>query len=172
MDLRDGSCIKVWKKCINRGDLGSSESVALGSALCIGAVQLALQVWLCTALVLPPAPPGWNFCCLQTASCQGGFSSCHSSKPVLGSWACGDLQSWLKGEEPGLSTQPGSESCPALRSDEQGRCPALSNKELSFQEECGGFGDAKLAEDRQGCDAFAVSCLESGVQEREAKNSP
>lgn len=69
------------------GDLGSSESVALGSALCRGAVQLALQVWLCRALVLPPAPPGWNFCWLQTGSSQGGFSSCPPSKP--GFWVCG-----------------------------------------------------------------------------------
>lgn len=30
----------------------------------------------------------------------------------------------------------------------------------------------QLVEERQGYDGFPVSCLESGVQEREAKNNP
>lgn len=38
LDLRTRSFIKVWKKCIKVGNLKSSESVALGSALCIDAV--------------------------------------------------------------------------------------------------------------------------------------
>lgn len=38
LDLRSRSFIKVWKKCIKLGNLKSSESVALGSAPCIGAV--------------------------------------------------------------------------------------------------------------------------------------
>lgn len=38
LDLRSRSFIKVWKKCIKLENLKSSESVALGSALCIGAV--------------------------------------------------------------------------------------------------------------------------------------
>lgn len=147
LDLRNRSFIKVWKKCIKQGDLGSSESVALGSALCTGAVQLALQVWLCRALVLTPAPPGWNFCRLQTGSWQGVFSSCRSSKPVLGAWACVDLQSRLRGEEPGFSTHThthtGSESCPAFRSGEQGHCSSLTGN-YAFQRKCGGFWDARV----------------------------
>lgn len=38
LGLRSRSFIKVWKKCIKLGCLESSESVALGSALCIAAV--------------------------------------------------------------------------------------------------------------------------------------
>lgn len=153
MDLRDRSCIKVWKKCIKRGDLGSSESVALGSALCIGAEQLALQVWLCRALVLPPAPPAWNFCWLQTALCQGGFfllSLKGTCTQILGLWRSPELaEGWTTWV---FHTLPLS---PVLHSGQMNKVivqPCQTGNSRGNVEDLGMPRCCQLAEDRQECD--------------------
>lgn len=120
------------------------------------------------------SPGGFSAGCQQARVRESVFLPPVSltSKPGLGSRDRTELQTWLRGGEPGFSPHLGPESCPAVLGQmEQGHRPTPTAGNSPVQAKCGGFWGTKVLageEERQSCDdPFPLSWFETGAKERE-----